>query len=357
MTLENQNILIVSNEPWGDTWFSKHNYANQLSKKNTVFFINPAKGFKISNWFAKNIITSKISDRLTILEYKNYLPVRYEWLRKINEYFVFTSFKKFFDNNRITDPIFWTFDPFRLSSPEKLHPKKIVLHAVDKYRFLRPSENILIKKADIVIAVAEEIAVVFKQRHHNVHVIPHAIPDEEFLDLKRDKNHPLIGVFVGNIDLRIDFDYTSEIIRSFPEIKFQFIGKIANDGSNSNLVFKSNLPNVKHFGEKPFNELKHFIRNADFCFLFKDNNFPGNNISSHKMLQYFAQGKPIFSSELTIFENVKHLLYMDNNPDTIKKLIKNFIANGENDKLANERVAFAKTHSFSTILNKIEKLL
>ena len=34
MKLENQTILVTSNEPWGDLWYSKQNYAYELSKKN-----------------------------------------------------------------------------------------------------------------------------------------------------------------------------------------------------------------------------------------------------------------------------------------------------------------------------------
>lgn len=357
MHLENQNILIISNEPWGDTWYSKHNYANQLSKKNNVFFINPAQPFSVSNWFTKNISDKHISDNLTCVTYKNILPVRFELLRKINEYFVFKQLNAYLKNKQASEPIFWTFDPFRLSSPELLHPKKIILHAVDKYMFYRPAERILVAKADIVIAVAEEIAAVFRKWHKNTHVIPHAIPDEEFLDLKTIRNHPLKGIFVGNIDIRIDFEYTLHIIKNFPEIEFHFVGRIINDGCNSGIIFSANLPNVIHHGEKPFNELKYFIRDADFCILFKDNNFPGNNISSHKMLQYFAQGKPIFSSYLTLFTNISHLLYMDNDWKSMVKLLENFIKNGESDNLAKERIAFAKIHSFSTILKQIEKRL
>lgn len=357
MKLENQNILILSNEPWGDTWFSKHNYAWQLSKKNKVLFINPADPFSLFNFFRKNITEKTISENLSILTYKNVTPVRIEILRRINEFFIFKKLNKYLKSHQFTSPVFWTFDPIRLTSPEKLNPKKIIFHAVDKFRFLTPAETIISTKAQLLLCVAEEIALNYRPLNKNVNVIPHAIPADEFLEPKKVKGEKITGVFVGNSDKRIDFVYTQYIIKKFPNIEFHFVGNIVKDGSDSHLVFSAGLPNVIYHGEKPFKELKNYIHNADFCFLFKDNQLNGNNISSHKMMQYFAQGKPIFSTCLTQHMDVNHLLYMDNDKDEMVKLIRNYLQSGENEELVKQRIEYARKHSFENILSRIEKLL
>ena len=85
MELCKQNILIVSNEKWGKMWYSKHNYANELSKNNNVYFLNPAKAFHPFNIFKKNITSYKITDTLTVLEYKNILPPSLLSFWKIND--------------------------------------------------------------------------------------------------------------------------------------------------------------------------------------------------------------------------------------------------------------------------------
>ena len=69
--IKNKNIFIVSNETWGETWYSKHNYAWELSQNNKVYFINPPVPFSFSNIFKKNIVETKIKDSLSILTYKN----------------------------------------------------------------------------------------------------------------------------------------------------------------------------------------------------------------------------------------------------------------------------------------------
>lgn len=357
MKLENQHILILSNEPWGETWFSKHNYAWELAKKNKVYFINPPVPFHPLNIFSSTINEEKITDNLCVLTYKNILPVSVEILRRINESFVLKRLKNLLDLHSANQPIFWTFDPSRLTSPELLNCRYTIFHAVDKYRFLRQAEYVITKKADLIICVAEEIAEIYRDKNKNVKVLPHAIASDEIINKKKPRGSKTTGVFVGNIDKRIDFAYTAEMIQRFPEVEFHFVGKIINDGSPSHLVFEKGFKNLIHHGEKPFKELKKFISQADFCILFKVNEVGGNKISSHKMLQYFAQGKPIFASHLTQYEPVKHLLYMSDDRNIIMNSFANFIKHGEDDKLFDERINYAQQHSFENIILKIEGLI
>src|SRR5215216_5648547 len=97
MKLVNQNILIISNEPWGNIWYSKHNYANELSKKNKVFFLNPPMPFKFSNFLNFKIKEEKVSDTLTILQYSNLLPVSFAGLWKLNDKLILKRLHNFFE--------------------------------------------------------------------------------------------------------------------------------------------------------------------------------------------------------------------------------------------------------------------
>lgn len=358
MKLENQVILIVSNEGWGKTWYSKHNYAWELSKKNLIYFINPPLKFNPFNIFKKNIVELKITNNLYALTYKNILPVRFEFLRILNEKYVFKKIDNFLKRKKISHPIFWTFDPIRLSSPEILNPRKIILHLVDKYRFTHHAETIIAKKAQLLLCVAKDIAEGVSLLNNNVHIIPHVIASDEFLPILTENNSAKSGIYVGNIDKRMDFELTYYIVNKFPEVSFHFIGNIINNDFNSQLeLFSGKYPNVVYHGEKPFKELKHWISKADFCFLFKDINYPGNNISSHKMLQYFAQGKPIFCTWLSKYEDHKHLLFMEKDKQKLTGLFENYIKYGDNAELVNERIAYAKLHNFETILKDIEMIL
>lgn len=355
--LRNKNIFIVSNEPWGKTWYSKHNYAWELSVDNKVCFINPATPFSIFNIFNSEIEIHEIKENLSLITYKNILPVRFEFLRSINEWYVFRKLNKFIRKKELKELIFWTFDPVRLSDPKKLNPKLIILHMVDKYLFTTKAEYLIARNADIVLCVAQEIATAYYSLNKYVSILPHAIPEDEFLPVKKENNQQLSAVYVGNIDVRIDFEFQKFIIEKFPNVTFEFVGKLITENVDTYEIFDGKYKNVVLHGEQPFKSLKYFIQKADFCFIFKDNNHPGNNISSHKMLQYFAQGKPIFMTKMSRYEEVKDILYKENDMQKMAILIENYIRNGEAKELSAKRIAYAKQYSFQNIKRQIEKII
>ncbi len=354
MKLEDQNILIVSNEAWGPVWYSKHNYAWQLSQKNKVYFLNPAVRFSPLNVFKKNLVSEKINDNLITLSYKNILPVKLNFFRLINEWYVFKILHRYFDNNKVKNIVFWTFDPIRLSTPEKLNPKIIILHAVDHYLFTYPSEILLSKKADYVFCVSDVIARSYQKYTTKTYVIPHAVPDDEFLPIKTERSKKITGIYVGTIDIRLDFNFINHITNVFPDITFRFIGVIR---PSIETMFNKDKNNIIFEGALPFTELKHQIREADFCFLFKDIYHLGNSISSHKMLQYFAQGKPIFATIMEQYKSINTLLYMENDLEKMEKMMRHFVEHCENQELIQKRIDYAKEHSFSNTLLKIEKIV
>lgn len=355
MTLEGQNILIISNEPWGDIWYSKHNYANELSKKNKVFFLNPPSPFLSTKGTDTGVKEKMISDNLVVLEYTNVLPVSVLNLWKINDKLVLKRIKKYFENNQIKNLLFWTFDPIRLGFPEILNPDKIILHAVDDYKFTFKSEHRLANKANCIICVSDEIAVHYKNMNANVHVIPHAIPDDEFLPLNLNKNNPVTGVFIGKMDERINFSFNLEVFRSFPDVSFKLIG--ITDPELIELVNKYGLKNVDFVDPIKSSEIKNYVQRSDFCFIFKKI-YIGNNISSHKLLQYLAQGKPIFGTDFSdMSAELKETLYLNNNVNEVKKMLTYYLEKGEPAHFATIRVNFAKQRTFSSVLKKIESLL
>src|SRR5579872_2113501 len=157
-SLIGRNIVITSNEPWGDVWFSKQNYAYELSKHNKVVFLNPQGKWSLKNLLGCKISTKKYSENLTILDYNNILPIRSKLLYSLNNRLVSSALAKYFSLRNLSDILLWAFDPNRLSNPKKLGVAQSFYHVVDPYSFEHYGEIDLCNNVEAIFSYTTELA-------------------------------------------------------------------------------------------------------------------------------------------------------------------------------------------------------
>jgi len=359
MKLEKKNILIISNEPWGDIWFSKHNYAYELSKKNKVFFINPTSGWTFLNLFRRNVEIRKEQENIYSLNYNNFLP---HYFLKLNNRIVSARIRKKLNATGIHKTFFWSFDPSRLFLPQLLNAEYSLFEAVDKYRFSLKGEKILYSNVNAIIVISEDFRKFHEPFGKPVLTVSHAVSSEEFNIQTPAPVQPLTdqscALYVGNLDYRLDYKLIRKMAEKFPQIRFVFIGgiTITDDPDFVELFLHKKIPNVIYEGKKHFKELKYHIAASGFC-IAPMRRFEGNTISHHKIFQYLALGKPVFSCEFSEYKKSGHLLYMENDPSRLIEKMDRFISHGEPDDIQQERVALAKQFSFESIFSKIETFI
>lgn len=354
---ENLNIVIVSNEAWGDIWFSKHHYAHELSKNNRVWFINPPGKWSPVNLFKSEISFRKINDNLNVISYSNFLP--YKFFKRNNKV-VSARLDKFFKKRNITIDIFWTFDPLRLYDPELINAKFSIFHAVDKYLFQYPSELLLHRKVDAFVVVAEEFKEQYVQYNKPILFVPHGIPGGEVLMNENNENLPeKFTLYMGMIDARLDYDFIKKMALRFPEEKFLFLGDIKNvsDDIFEEIFIHRKIPNIIHHPAVHALKLKKYIDASKCCIAPMSSEWSGNLISHHKILQYMSGGKAIFSPVFSAYKCFSDLLYMDNNSDELLNKMQNFYASGEDAGLFQKRLEYVKDHSYGAHINTVIKFI
>jgi hypothetical protein len=364
-SLSEKNIVIISNEPWSDIWFSKHNYAYELSKKNKVVFINPTKRWELKNLFKNSVTTEKYSNDLIILNYQNYLPSLNLLLFKLNNFLITRLIRKFFYEKNIHNLIFWSFDPFRLYHPQSLGSKLSIFHSVDKYLFTHFGEKLLYKNVDFIFCVSPSFKDSYKVFCNHVEVIPHGISSEEFIiepkgARENDLGFSNYGLYVGNIDERLDYSLLDKVLIEFPDIDFVFVGKLGflPDNKLAKKIFTDKkFSNVHFIGPKHFKKLKFYIENSSFCLALMSHSYPGNKIAHHKILQYLALGKPIFCSEFSDYETIKNIIYMNDNEKELMISLALFLKNGEDTSLKEKRIEYTKGFLFEENIKKVEKII
>lgn len=364
MKLENQFIIVTSNEPWGEIWYSKQNYAYELSRKNKVFFINPPTGWKWTNLFNKKVTIGEYSANLHYIDYVNPFPIRSRFLNKLNNKIVSRRIKKFLSNKGIKETILWAFDPLRLYDYKLLGAKMGIYHVVDYYYFQYYGEYELCEKSDLIFSTSQKFLDEFAAYSTPKHVVPHGISSEEFKVDEEELNRTEVptedyGLYVGVIDHRMDFTLLEKVIKKFPDQPFVFVGPLRlPDRTPAKRIFEEKLyNNVFILGPKHFKTLKYYIKKAKFCISFMDMEYHANIVHHHKTLVYLTQGKPIFGPVFTEYVSMGDILYMDNTHEGVMRLLEDFLKNGEDKTLENKRIKHASQYTFENVLAKAGKII
>jgi len=361
LKLSGENILVVSNEPWSDVWFSKHNYAWELSKNNTVYFVNSPSNWKLSNLFSCEFSIKSINENLSVVSIQNTLPSTFNFLKEINNYITGKRLVKRIPGFKSGKFILWNFTPLFLFRPNLLPLKKSVFHIVDQNWTTFYGTSILASIADHLIIVSDKILSEYKEHMSKSLVIGHGISEDEFnidssiLSSKREelKAYGNFGLFVGSIDIRLDFEFINLLTVKCQSINFVFIGPLNIKPSHPYYsLFTTSSNNIFHIGPRHYKELKYYIRLSSFCITPMDITFPGNNIAHHKTLPFLAQGKHIFSPMFLDYSSMKHLMTLENNKAELINKINSFKGN-ETDEIINSRKAYAKEQSYNNHLSKI----
>ncbi len=355
MKIVNQTILVTSNEPWGDIWYSKQNYAYELSRSNTVIFVNPPPKWRIIHLFSIRLKLEQETANLSSLNYGNFIPVRTPLLNRINNSIVSRKIRKFLNKHSIKPDILWAFDPMRLYIPSKLAPLAIY-HCVDYYYFKFYGERQLCQFSDLIFATSQLFLDEFKEFETPKHVVPHGISRDEFIleDGAPEIPYENYGLYIGVIDHRMDFEMYEAVIQTFPQQLFVFVGPLRlTEHSAAQRIFKEQIyDNVVLTGPKHFKQLKYFIGKSSFCMSFMDMTYHANTVHHHKTLVYLAQGKPVFSFAYKEYKSSDNIMYLSNEKAELIEKIKKFLAKGEPETKTSKRIEYAQRFTFENILDQ-----
>jgi len=354
-TLKNRTILITSNEPWGDVWYSKHNWAYELSRNNQVFFINPPPRWSLKNLFQFRVNVQSYSSSLKILTYNNRFPfTRFKIIYDINNFIVCRNLKKWFTNKNIINYIFWAFDPYRLTKPQLLAPIKSLYFRVDKiHKGFIQQEKDFIENVNHLIVTSPELLKDIKTA--NPLILTHGISLEEFTPTENVNYEDGYILYVGQIDYRLDIKLIDDMLTEFPNELFIFIGKLVdiNHKLYQDIFYKGKHSNLILHGVEHFKSLKNYIFKSKICLAPMDTSVYGNDVHHHKSLQYLAMGKPIISPIFKdkINEGGVTVDYQDNN-EAIQHIYR--LMNPEPEDIINSRINFAKQFTYENLIIKIE---
>lgn len=359
MKLEGLNILITSNEPWGDVWFSKHHYANELTKHNQVVFVNPTAPWRPGMIGGVGVSLQRVQQNLHVLNYRNLLPAFHDLPFSLNNAFVSRAIRNALHTKNLVPDIYIAFDPSRLYNPKLLGAKRSVFFAVDDYAMTIRGERFIFPNVDRFITLSESFNRTYAPYNKPILTISHAIAAEAFQAEPARFGVTEYGLYIGTMDHRLDLDLIRSLVTDQPRTPFVFVGPYALEGNQAaNELFRQGkYPNVHLVGTVPSRNLAAYIAGARFCLAPMDIKLHGNSTSHHKIFQYLALGKPVFSTTFTEYAPIAQLLYMSNDEATTRARLGRFLAAGEPEDLPTDRIAFARTKTYDALLVEIGDFL
>jgi len=355
-------VLIISPEPWNGHFVSKHHYATTLAAQgHKVYFLSPpdnsSEAIDISETKYKNVWSISAPQVAKGLRFypkilRNFVERR--WLEKLEK----SIGEKF--------TTVWLFENSRFYDMDFAGDRLKIYHQVDLNQNLHVEEAA--STADICFCATDFIKnqlVPYSDKvykiHHGVSLPVNTVPLSEEQN-ENFTHHKINVVTVGNLDISfLDLSLLLSLVKQFPEISFHFVGNYSKNGK----LFQAckELKNVIWWGRVESTLIPSVLSNSDVqLVIYKaENQYDKEQLASpHKMMEYFASGKTIVSTYTDEYKDKRHLLEMvDNSNDYVEKfrdVVKNLDFYNSEEK-QQERVAFAKDHSYEKQLEKIVSYL
>lgn len=359
MTDPKETIFIISNEPWGDVWFSKQHYAHELNKLGyKVYFVNPATKWQFGNIFRKRVEQESTPEGLTILTYKNQFPqfILPRLFTRLNDRLNSKKLDRVasLQNERT---IIWNFDPYRFLQRGKLKGHKRIYHAVDPYYFLW-QDRIQASGADLIISTNPAYHAHYQTSFPDTHsiCIPHGISEDEFeVDNARVAQiREECGNFVVLIG-SITKDLNTDLLLETAEADCRIVIVGAEHISTDSWAQVKQHKNVHYLGVAHAKQVKHYIaasKSGLIGYHFKPE-VDKNSRTPLKAIHYLAQRKPVITSfRITIPELENEGIYFSSSTETfilnVQKALEGKLAfnSDRNDE-------YMEKHKYPKLINRI----
>ncbi len=344
--MRGKRILLISPEPWGVNWVSKHHYAAQLGKLgSTVYFLSPQT----------EVSKDEVAPGVHLLAAPKIArgvryfpgPLRRAYHRKLGRELVRAAGGSF--------DLVWSFEASCYLDLDCLSPgAKTIFFLADGND--RLPWRIVAESADLCLSVCHALVDELQKVSANAHFIHHGHSAQEPLEYRFETPGPNI-VYAGSLlHKAFDRERVRNLIRAHPQCHFHFFGETGqtNLGQDRPEPFVDELrsyPKCFVHGSVPANRLSGIYQAADVLLLpyFTGEQRPNN---SHKMMEYLASGTPILSTRLAEYEEISDaLLMLDSEADFVEGL--KIALEYDDPSNRDRRISFAVENSYGRQLERI----
>jgi len=389
------SVVMLSSQPWGDTWTNKQHIAVRLARAgHRVIYVEPvgdemAPQHTLLGRLKRLLrgedgfpyLVREEEAGLAVIRSPYFTPRRFGFIRTLTHWYfdkiaVPKAFKLAHAPAGEKPIIAWTYRPEVVDSILKHDYDLLVFDCVDDipqfpyYRDnpsalqeLSATQDKLLEIADLVFATAAPLADKLREKRETVHLV-HNVGDARHFakarfgqtqiprEIERLKR-PVLG-YVGAVGrFKLDTELLTEIARKRPEWSLVFIGDV--DIGSAEVTDLCELPNVFALGRKPYTELPGYIKGFDICMIpFKVSEINASSFPI-KFFEYMATGKPLITTPIGSLREYADLIPQPGDADGFIAAAEKLIGGGDPDRAKRIELAEENTweHRVSRLLDYI----
>ncbi len=377
------NIVCISTIDWDFVWQGHQEIMSTLARQgHRVLFIEntgvrratlndlPRLKHRVLNWRKGVKGIRKVMENLYVYS-PMVLPFPYsKAARAINRAMMYLTLKRWTSAMRFENPVIWVWLPTGLALDliRILRGQLVVYYCCDDFeassagsRRIRETEDILIRKADMVFAHSKAIfdrCIRFTDR---VYVFQYGFNREVFLhaadrppaDLTSIKG-PIIG-YVGGVHRHVDQELLEKVALGHPDKSLVFVGPLQTDVSRL-----ARLPNVHFLGQKRYEELPSYIKHFDIGLIPYALNEYTKSVYPTKLNEYLIMGKPVVSTQLPeveYFNQCNHgIVSVADTSDAFVHRIAEELA-GDSEERRAQRIRLVEKNAWGEKIAEMQRLI
>ncbi|MEA3337262.1 MAG: glycosyltransferase [Chloroflexota bacterium] len=349
------DFLVFAPNPWQDLWRNRQQIFSRLAERHRVLYVEPARA-SLRDWRQGLIGAGDVRRPIVIQEGPNlqlwrspvWLPIRgtggrfdsasdsvLAWhLRRTMAQLGFAGQGGSEEDSTAPVaggksqmpeqilPLLWLYRPVKWRWARANFPHSLlVYHVTDDYTafgHLTPAqreataaaERELLAAADLTIVTSARLMLLKSAEAKRIELVPNAVDYPAFQRVLTDSRppagmqgipYPRLG-YSGHVSSRLDLSLLRQVGLARPEWQLVFAGSQWDSDCTEALAALKALPNVHFLGQLPVEKVPRFIAACDVCLIPYRVNDETRAISSLKLYEYLAAGRPVVSAAVPAAE-------------------------------------------------------
>lgn len=383
--LEGESILCFAPDPWSDIWRNRHQIMSILAERNRVMYVEPRTYLRQTvamiragelRWRdVRGERVTEVKPNLYVYHNLSCAPISGRFpLRQLTEVVRLRSLKREMRRLGFGVPILWLCRPEMGDLMDKFSEKLLLYHVVDEYsayegvadpELIRQREREILVRADLVLATAPALWESKQAFNANTHLVLNAVNYDAFAQAMQSNapgpddlqslGRPLIG-YVGAINTKLDLSLFLAVAESHPEWTLALIGPVSFPLNDRLLQRLKDQRNVRFLGKRSVDDVPYYIQALDVCLLPYKRNEWTRNISSLKLYEYLACGKPVVSSDVPAAREHAALVAIADGAEQFVKLVEAALCDDSQDA-ALHRMNVARQNTWRHRVEQISGLV